>query len=119
MAEAAFPLPADVADDERRQLRDGIAKHAKVLGEDATAFRFEAEQIGQTGPVHHFQYIRLYRTGNGYLAIGHDLREGMKVAFAERAEDLPARFELDTVREFVEDELRFRNLLPPAVARTE
>src|SRR5687768_7833072 len=99
MTEATFPLPADVTEEERRQLRDGIARHAKVLGEDATAIRLEAEQIAQTGPVHHFQYIRLFRIANGYLAIGHDLREGMKVAFAERAEDLPARFEPDTVRE--------------------
>ena len=80
--------------------------------------QLDAEQIGQTGPVHHFQYIRIYRIAKGFLAIGHDLREGIKIAFAERADELPARFEPDTVREFVEDELRFRNIIDVAGAGT-
>lgn len=115
---ATFPLPNDVTDDERRALRDGIARHTKVIGEQDRAFQLDAEQVGQTGPVHHFQYIRLYRVQNGFLAIGHDLREGMKIVFAERAEDLPRSFEPDTVREFVEDELRFRKVIGPANAET-
>jgi hypothetical protein len=111
MPTAIFPLPADVDDTERRTVREGIARHTKILGEKGREITLEGEQIGQTGPVHHYQYLRLYRVPKGYLAIGHDLRQGMIVVFAERAEDLPARFEPDTVREFVEDELRFRKVI--------
>ncbi len=114
--EASFPLPLDVTEDERQSLRQGIARHTRVLGEDERAFRLAAEQVGQTGPVHHFQYLRLYRVDRGYLAIGHDLREGMVLAFAERAEELPAKFEPETVREFIEDELRFRKILTPGAS---
>jgi hypothetical protein len=115
---ATFPLPADVTDDERRQLREGIAPYTRVIREEPNAFQIDAEQVGQTGPVHHFQYIRLYRVGSGVLAIGHDLREGMKIAFAEHASELPARFETDTVREFIEDELRYRHVIDAAGAGT-
>ncbi len=118
MAEATFPLPADVTEDERRALREGIAGHATVLGEDATSFRFEGEPVGQTGPVHRFQYLRLYRIAAGYLAIGHDLRDGVVIRFASSAEALPTQFEPETVREFVEDELRFRRIIGPTGART-
>ena len=116
MAGATFPLPADVTAEERQQLRDGVSTHVPIRAEDDRAVRFEGEQIGQTGPVHHFQYLRLYRIPKGYLAIGHDLREGMKVNFAERAEDLPHAFSEDTVREFIEDELRFRGIIERAGA---
>lgn len=116
MPETTFPLPADVTAEEREQLRTGLAPHANLLGEEPRAFRFDGEQVGQTGPVHHFQYVRLYRVAKGYLAIGHDLREGMKLAFAERAEDLPATFDEETVREFVEDELRYRGVIQRAGA---
>ena len=119
MPTATFPLPADVTDDERRQVRERLGQYARIVDEDQRAMRIEAEQIGQTGPVHHYQYIRLYRTPKGFVAIGHDLREGMKVAFAQRAEDLPPRFEPDTVREFVEDELRYRHIIGATGARTE
>jgi len=108
---AEFPLPADVTDAERKQLHKSIAAHARIAGEDERTVRFAGEQIGQTGPVHHFQYLRLYRIEGGFLAIGHDLREGMKVAFAERPEELPGAFGEETVREFVEDELRYRGVL--------
>ncbi len=111
MADATFPLPADVTDDERRQLRDALKPHVAISAEDPKGVRFAGEQVGQTGPVHHFQYLRLYRLKNGFLAIGHDLREGIQVAFAERAEDLPKAFAEDTVREFVEDELRYRGVI--------
>jgi hypothetical protein len=116
MASATFPLPADVTDEERSQLRDALPRYTKILGEERDGIRIDAEQIGQTGPVHHFQYIRLYRVRQGFLGVGHDLREGMKIAFAERAADLPARFEPDTVREFIEDELRFRGITDTAGA---
>jgi hypothetical protein len=118
MPTATFPLPADVTDEERLQARDGIARYTRVVGEDPRALQLDAEQVGQTGPVHHFQYLRLYRTAKGFLAIGHDLREGMKIEFAERAEDLPARFEPDTVREFIDDELRFRGVITNTGAGT-
>jgi hypothetical protein len=108
---AEFPLPADVTDDERRQLREGIGSHARVIGDEARALRFAGAQVGQTGPVHHFQYLRLYRVADGYLAIGHDLREGMKIAHAQRPEELSRSFSEDTVREFIEDELRYRGVL--------
>lgn len=116
--ETTFPLPADVEESERETLRREVAHYAKVLGDDARDFRFEGAQIGQTGPVHHFQYIRLYRVADGFLAIGHDLREGMKVTFAKTAEELPGAFAEQTVREFVEDELRYRGVLPGAGARS-
>ena len=119
MADTVFPLPADVTAQERQQLRDGLAAHVTIRAEEERAVRFEGEQIGQTGPVHHFQYLRLYRIPRGFLAVGHDLREGMNVAFAERAEDLPNAFSEDTVREFVEDELRFRGVIGRAVAHSE
>ncbi|OLC57454.1 MAG: hypothetical protein AUH85_03535 [Chloroflexi bacterium 13_1_40CM_4_68_4] len=105
MAEATFPLPGDVTEEERRQLREGLARYARILGEEDRAIK-------------NFQYIRIYRIATGFLAIGHDLREGIKIVFAERAEDLPARFEPDTVREFVEDELRFRKVIDAAGAGT-
>lgn len=116
MADASFPLPADVTAEERRQLKQGLSPHADVRAEDEGAVRFEGEQIGQTGPVHHFQYLRLYRIRKGFLAVGHDLREGLTVTFAERAEDLPNAFSEDTVREFVEDELRFRGVIGAGAA---
>lgn len=116
--ETTFPLPADVDDSERETLRREVGRHATVLGEDARGFRFGGAQLGQTGPVHHFQYIRLYRVAEGFLAIGHDLREGMKVTFAKTAEQLPTAFAEETVREFVEDELRYRGVLPRAGARS-
>jgi hypothetical protein len=116
---AEFLLPADVTDEERAQLRQGLGSHAKVLAEDARVFRFAGAQLGQTGPVHHYQYLRLYRVQDGYVAIGHDLREGMKVVFADRPEELPARFDEETVREFVEDELRYRGVLGPEAPSQE
>ncbi len=107
----SFPLPADVDDEERSSLREALARHTRIVAEDASNVRFEGAQIGQTGPVHHLQYIRLYRLGDGFLAIAHDLREGMKVSFAKTSEELPATFTEPTVREFVEDELRYRGVI--------
>ncbi len=108
-----FPLPYDASDDERATARREIAKHTEVLGDADRAIRFVGRSIGQTGPVWHFQYTRLYRLPNGYLAAARDLHEGVKVAFAADAADLAAGFENPLVREFIEDELRFRNVLAP------
>ena len=108
---AEFPLPADVTDDERATAKREIGKYSKILGEEPRVIRFAGRTIGQTGPVWHFQFTRLYALPKGYLAAGHDLHEGIKVAFAETAEDLPKAFENDLVREFVEDELRYRKII--------
>ena len=116
---AEFPLPADVTEEERATAKREIGKHSKIVGEEPRVIRFEGRLIGQTGPVWHFQYTRLYQLPKGYLAAGHDLHEGMKVAHAEKAEDLPKAFDNDLVREFVEDELRYRKIIGSEHARAE
>ena len=108
---AEFPLPADVTEEERATAKREIAKYTKILGEEPRVIRFAGRTIGQTGPVWHFQYTRLYELPKGYLVAAHDLHEGIKVAYAERPEDLPKAFENDLVREFVEDELRYRKIV--------
>lgn len=114
-----FPLPNDVTDEERAAAKREIGKYTKVVGETATAIRFDGELIGQTGPVWHFQYTRMYRLPRGYLAAAHDLHEGIKVAFADRPEELPKAFENPLVREFLEDELRFRKIVDAEHARAQ
>ncbi|MEK7863289.1 MAG: hypothetical protein AAB295_08500 [Chloroflexota bacterium] len=109
-----FPLPYDVTPEERETARREIAKHTQVVGEADRAIRFVGEAIGQTGPIWHFQYTRLYRLPNGYLAAGRDMHEGMKVVFAVDAASLPAAFDNPLVREFLEDELRFRRVIGSA-----
>ena len=116
---AEFPLPADVTDDERATAKREIGKYAKILGEEPRVIRFAGRTIGQTGPVWHFQYTRLYELAKGYLVAAHDLHEGIKVAYAERPDDLPKAFENDLVREFVEDELRYRKIIGSEHARAE
>ncbi len=113
MSESAeFPLPADVTDEERSTAKREIAKHAKIVGEEPGVIRFDGELVGQTGPVWHYQYTRMYRLPKGYLAAGHDLHEGIKVAFADDPAKLADVFaENETVREFLEDELRFRKVI--------
>ncbi len=103
-----FPLPHDVTDDERRTARTEIGKHTEVVGEEPGRLRIVARTIGQTGPIWHFQYIRMYQLPKGFMVAGHDLREGIKVGYADSAEGLPKCFEQEGVREFIEDELRFR-----------
>ena len=83
---AEFPLPADATDEERTTAKREIAKYTKIVSATDDAVRFEGELIGQTGPVWHFQYTRMYRLPKGYLAAAHDLHEGIKVAFADRPE---------------------------------
>jgi len=108
---AEFPLPADVTEEERTTAKREIGKYTKILGEEPRVIRFAGRTIGQTGPVWHFQYTRLYQLPKGYLAAGHDLHEGIKVAYTETPDDLPKVFENDLVREFVEDELRYRKII--------
>ena len=116
---AEFPLPADATDEERATAKREIAKYTKVVSTTDDAVRFEGELIGQTGPVWHFQYTRMYKLPKGYLAAAHDLHEGIKVAFADRPEGLPKAFENPLVREFMEDELRFRKIVDPDHVRTQ
>ena len=116
---AEFPLPPDATDEERATAKREIAKYTKVVGATDESVRFEGELIGQTGPVWHFQYTRMYKLPKGYLAAAHDLHEGIKVAFADQPEGLPKAFENPLVREFMEDELRFRKIVDPEHARTQ
>ena len=116
---AEFPLPADVTDEERATAKREISKYTKIVSEAPRIIRFDGELIGQTGPVWHFQYTRLYALPKGYLVAAHDLHEGIKVAFAETPEELPKAFENDLVREFVEDELRHRKVIGSEHARAQ
>lgn len=116
---AEFPLPSDATDEERATAKREIAKHTKVVSTTDDAVRFEGELIGQTGPVWHFQYTRMYKLPKGYLAAAHDLHEGIKVAYADGPEGLPKAFENPLVREFLEDELRFRKIVGAEHARSE
>jgi len=116
---AEFPLPADVTDEERSTAKREIAKYAEIVGETDDVIRFTGELIGQTGPVWHFQYTRVYKLPKGYLAAAHDLHEGIKVAHADQADGLPKAFENPLVREFLEDELRFRKIVGPEHASAE
>jgi hypothetical protein len=108
---AEFPLPADATAEERATAKREIGKHAKIVAEEPRVIRFEGRKIGQTGPVWHLQYTRLYAVGKGYIVAAHDLHEGIKVAYAETPERLADAFDNETVREFIEDELRFRNIV--------
>ena len=116
---AEFPLPSDVTDAERSTAKREIGKYAKIVGTTDKVIRFDGELIGQTGPVWHLQYTRMYKLPKGYLAAGHDLHEGIKVAYADQPEGLPKAFENPLVREFLEDELRFRKIVGPEHAGTE
>jgi hypothetical protein len=108
---AEFPLPYDATKEDRETAKREIAKHAKVTGETENAIRFEGVAIGQTGPVWHIQYTRLYRIPKGYLVAARDMHEGIKVAFAQTPEGLADAFDNPVVKEFIEDELRYRNVV--------
>lgn len=112
-----FPLPHDATDDERATARSEIAKHTEIRGADADRVRFVGRTIGQTGPIWHFQYLRMYRLPEGYMVAGHDLREGIVVVFTESAEALARCFDNEGVNEFIEDELRFRGVIGTEHAR--
>jgi len=115
---AEFPLPADTSDEERAQAKREIGKHAEIVGEEPRALRLKAKLLGQTGPNWHFQYTRIYALPKGFLAAGHDIREGIKVSYADDLAHVADGFENEGVREFIIDELRFRKLLDAEPART-
>jgi hypothetical protein len=114
---AIFPLPADTSDEERAQAKRVLSTHAEILGEEPHAIRLNARLLGQTGPNWHFQYTRIYALPKGFLAVGHDIREGIKVSYADELEHVGDGFANEGVREFIIDELRFRKLLDAEAAR--
>lgn len=115
---AEFPLPNDVTDEERATARREIARYAKVTGEQPRAITFQGRWLGQTGPIWHFQYTRMYQLPKGFLVAGHDLREGIKVGYADTVEALPKCFGHEAVQEFLEDELKFRGIIRSEHATT-
>ena len=114
---AEFPLPADTTDEERAQAKREIGKHAQVVKEAPHALTIKGTLLGKTGPNWHFQYTRIYALPKGFLAAGHDIREGIKVSYADELEHVADEFENEGVREFVIDELRFRKLLDAEATR--
>ena len=114
---AEFPLPADANDEERAQARREIGKHAEIVREEPNRIVLKGKLLGKTGPNWHFQYTRIYALPKGFLAAGHDIREGIKVSYADDLAHVADSFENEGVREFVIDELRFRKLLDAEPAR--
>lgn len=114
---AEFPLPGDTNDEERAQAKIALAKHAQIVGEEPHVIRLTGRLLGQTGPNWHFQYTRIYALRKGFLAAAHDIREGIKVSYADDLAHVADGFENDGVREFIIDELRFRKLLDAEPAR--
>jgi len=114
---AEFPLPADTTDAERAQAKREIGKHAQIVGEEPHLIRLQGRLLGQTGPNWHFQYTRIYALPKGFLAAAHDIRDGIKVSYADDLEHVADGFKNDGVREFIIDELRFRKLLDAEPAR--
>ncbi|MEP7003757.1 MAG: hypothetical protein ABI888_04385 [Chloroflexota bacterium] len=108
---AEFPFPADASDEERAQAKREIGKHARIAEETPPGLKIAAKLLGQTGPIWHFQYTRIYALPKGFLAAGHDIREGIKVSYADDLEDVADDLGNDGVREFILDELRFRGHL--------
>ena len=108
---ADFPLPADTTDAERAQAKREIGKHAQIVGEEPRVLKLKAKLLGQTGPNWHFQYTRIYALPKGFLAAGHDIREGIKVSYSDDLASVADGFENEGVREFIIDELRFRKVL--------
>jgi hypothetical protein len=114
---AEFPLPADTTDQERAQAKREIGKHAEIVGEESHLIRIKGKLLGKTGPNWHFQYTRIYALPKGFLAAGHDIRDGIKVSYADSLEHVADGFKNEGVREFIIDELRFRKLLDAEPAR--
>jgi hypothetical protein len=106
-----FPFPFDATDEERATARTEIGKYTRIVGEERDRIRFAGRPLGQTGPIHRFQYLRMYELPKGFLVAGHELREGIKVFHADSAEALPRCFAHEGVAEFIEDELRFRGVI--------
>lgn len=116
---AEFPLPADASDAERAQAKTAIGAYAPVLNASPHALRIRATLLGQTGPIWHFQYTRIYALPKGFLAAGHDIRDGIMVSHADELAHVADGFANDGVREFILDELRFRGLLDVEPARAQ
>ena len=114
---AEFPLPADATDEERAQAKREIGAHAKIVEEAPRGLRIAATLLGQTGPIWHFQYTRIYALPKGFLAAGHDIRDGIKVSYADDLAHVADAFANEGVHEFILDELRFRGLLDAEHAR--
>lgn len=114
---AEFPLPADATDEERAQAKREIAKYTDIIGQEPRAITLRGTLLGQTGPNWHFQYTRIYKVPTGFLAAGHDIRDGITASFAEDLAHVADRFENEGVREFILDELRFRKLLDAEAVR--
>jgi len=64
----------------------------------------------------HVQYTRVFAVAQGFLVAGHDLRTGIVVSHADTLERVTEGFGNEGVREFIEDELRFRGALPAVAA---
>jgi hypothetical protein len=114
---AEFPLPADTTDQERAQAKREIGKYAEIVAEEPRVIRIKGKLLGQTGPNWHFQYTRIYALPKGFLAVGHDIREGITVSYADDLAHVADGFKNEGVREFIIDELRFRKLLDAEHAR--
>ena len=114
---AEFPLPADANDVERAQARSEIGKHAEIIRAEADRIVLKGKLLGKTGPNWHFQYTRIYALPKGFLAAGHDIRDGIKVSHADDLARVADEFENEGVREFIIDELRFRKVLDAEPAR--
>lgn len=108
---AEFPLPVDATPEERATATRDIGARTTILADEPRAIRFAGKVVGQTGPIWHFQYVRMYALPKGFLAAGHDLREGIVVVYADAPEDLARGFAHESVRELVVDELTFRGIL--------
>ena len=111
---AEFPLPYDASKEERETAKREIGKYTEIVKEADDAITFVGEKIGQTGPVWHLQYTRLYRIPKGFMVAARDLHEGVKVVFTTDPEGLAKAFENPVVREFIEDELRYRKIVGAA-----
>lgn len=114
---AEFPLPADATAEERAQAKREIGRYTEIVGEEPRAIALRGMRLGQTGPNWHFQYTRIYRVPNGFLAVGHDIRDGITASFSEELAHVADGFENEGVREFILDELRFRKLLDAEAVR--
>ena len=113
---AEFPLPADVTAEERATALREIGRYAEILSEEPRLIRFRGRTLGQTGPIWHFQFTRVYAVAPGFLVAGHDLRDGIIVRHADDLARVTEGFGNESVREAIEDELRFRQVVPAGAA---
>lgn len=114
---AEFPLPADATDADRAKARREIGTYSEIVGEEPRAIKLKGKLLGQTGPIWHFQYTRVYAVPKGYLAVANDIREGITASSSDDLAHVADGFENDGVREFILDELKFRKLIDADTAR--